>query len=142
MVQTFLTIQELKTVIYDYQLNEIVEDDNTIAEMAIQAAIEEVASYLRSRYDTEKTFSAEGADRNPLVLEITKDVALWQIIRLSNPDILHERVKDRYDRAIEWLDKVARGLISPSLPIIQNEQGDGDTSPIKFGFMNKQTYDY
>ena len=137
----FLSIEELKTVIYDYQLGEIVEDDNTIAEMAIAAAIEEVKSYLCSRYDIEKTFSAEASERNPLILEITKDVALWQIIRLSNPDILHERVKDRYDRAIEWLDKVARGLISPTLPIIQDEHG-GDVSYMKFGSMNKQTYDY
>jgi len=137
----FLNIDELKTVMYDYQLSEIVEDDTTIAEMAIQAAVEEVASYLRSRYDTEKTFTAEGADRNPLVLEITKDVALWQIIRLSNPDILHERVKDRYDRAVEWLDKVARGLISPTLPVIQDNKGD-DVTPIKFGSMKQQRYDW
>jgi phage gp36-like protein len=137
----FLNIEELRTVIYDYQLSEIVEDDITIAEMAIQAAIEEVRSYLCSRYDVEKTFAAEGSDRNPLILELTKDVALWQIIRLSNPDIIHERVKDRYDRAIEWLDKVTRGLISPTLPVVQDEQG-GDVSPIKYGSMLKQTYDY
>lgn len=138
----FLHIEELRTVIYDYQLSEIVEDDNTIIEMAIAAAIEEVKSYLCTRYDTDKTFSAEGSNRNPLILEVTKDVALWQIIRLSNPDILFERVKDRYDRAIEWLDKVARGLISPTLPAIQDEQSGGDASPIKWGSMEKQTYDY
>ena len=137
----FLNIEELKTVMYDYQLSEIVEDDSTIAEMAIQAAIEEVKSYLRSRYDVEKTFSAEQSERNPLILEITKDVALWQIIRLSNPDILHERVKDRYDRAIEWLDKVARGLISPTLPVVQDGTGN-DASPIRYGSMSQQRYDW
>ena len=137
----FLPIEELRSVIYDYQVNEIVEDDNTIVEMAISAAIEEVKSYLRSRFDTEQTFSAEGNERNPLVLEITKDVALWQILRLSNPDILYDRVKERYDRAINWLEKVAQGLISPDLPVIQDEQG-GDISPIRFGSMYRQTYDY
>ena len=137
----FLPIDELKSVIYDYQLSEIVEDDTTIIEMAIQAAIEEVKSYLRGRYDIDKTFATEGSERNPLVLEITKDVALWQIIRLSNPDIIHDRVKDRYDRAVEWLDKVARGLISPTLPSVQDEQG-GDVSPIRYGSMPRQTYDY
>jgi phage gp36-like protein len=137
----FLTIAELKTVIYDYQLAEIVEDDTAIVEMAIQAATEEVKSYLRSRYDVEATFATEDGERNPLILEITKDVALWQIIRLSNPDILHERVKDRYDRAIEWLDKVAKGLISPALPIAQDETGE-DVSFLKFGSMSRQTYDY
>ena len=137
----FLNIDELKSVIYDYQLSEIVEDDITIAEMAIQAAIEEVKSYLCSRYDTDKTFAAEGSERNPLILEFTKDVTLWQIIRLSNPDIIRDRVKDRYDRAIDWLDKVAKGLISPTLPLAQDEQG-GEISYIKYGSMPKQTYDY
>lgn len=137
----FLPIEELKSVIYDYQLNEIIEDDNTIVEMAIAAAIEEVKSYLCSRYDTNQTFSATGNERNPLILEMTKDVTLWQIIRLSNPDIPYDKVKDRYDRAIEWLDKVARGLISPTLPVIQDEQGN-DNSPIRYGSMPKQIYDY
>jgi len=137
----FLNIEELRTVAYDYQLSEIVEDDNTIIEMAIQAAIEEARSYLCSRYDVEMAFSAEGSERNPLILEMTKDMALWQIIRLSNPDIIHERVKDRYDRAVEWFDKVARGLISPTLPAAQDDKG-GNISPIKYGSMPKQTYDY
>ncbi len=137
----FLNIEELKSVIYDYQLSEIVEDDITIVEMAIQAAIEEVASYLRSRYDTDKTFAAEGDERNPLILETTKDVTLWKIIRLSNPDITHERVKDRYDRAIDWLDKVARGLISPILPTVRDDSGE-DTTPIKYGSIPRQQYDY
>jgi len=137
----FLQIEELKTVMYDYQLSEIVEDDNTIAEMAIAAAIEEVRSYLRGRFNTDATFSAEGSERNPLILEITKDVALWQIIRLSNPDILHDRVKERYDRAVEWLDRVASGMVSPTLPPIQNENG-GDVSAMRFGSMDKQVYDW
>ncbi|MCL2291218.1 MAG: DUF1320 domain-containing protein [Bacteroidetes bacterium] len=137
----FLSQEELKSVIYEYQLDEIVEDDNTIVEMAIQAAIEEVKSYLCSRYDVNKTFSAEQNKRNPLVLEITKDVTLWQIIRLSNVDIIYEKVKDRYDRAIEWLDKVARGLISPTLPVVQDGKGD-DISPIKYGSMPQQRYDW
>ena len=137
----FLQIEELKTVMYDYQLEEIVEGDDTIAVMAIEAAVEEVRSYLRGRFDTDATFSATGSDRNPLILEITKDVALWQIIRLSNPDILHDRVKERYDRAVDWLNKVANGTVSPTLPPIQNEQG-GDVSAMRFGSMDRQTYDW
>jgi len=137
----FIKKSELKSAIYDYQLSQIVDDDNTIVEIAIRAAIEEVTSYLGSRYDTEKTFSETRRNRNPLILEITKDIALWQIIRLANPDVIHERVKDRYDRAIEWLDKVARGIITPTLPKIQDTAGT-PASPFKFGSIEKQTYDY
>lgn len=138
----FLGIEELRSVIYDYQLGEIVEDDNTIVEMAIAAAIEEVGSYLRGRFNVGATFATEGSDRNPLVLEITKDVALWQIVRLSNPDIVYERVKERYDRAIDWLDKVARGIITPELPPLQDETTGDNVTPIRFGSMPAQVYDY
>jgi phage gp36-like protein len=137
----FLSALELKSVIYDYQLSEIVEDDLTIVEIAISSAEEEVQSYLVGRYDVQLTFSATGADRNPLIVEIVKDVALWQIVRLSNPDIIYDRVKDRYDRAVEWLDKVASGLISITLPSAQNPDG-GDLTPIRYGSLPPQTYDY
>jgi phage gp36-like protein len=137
----FLSSAELKSVIYDYQLNEIVENDSTIIEMAIQAATEEVKSYLCSRYDTTQTFNETKNNRNPLILEFTKDIALWQIIRLSNPEIIHEKVKDRYDRAIEYLNKVAKGLISPTLPLLQDNSGS-EILPVRFGSMVKQSYDY
>lgn len=109
----FITIEELKTVAYEYQIIDIVEEDETIVEIAIDAAIEEIKSYLAGRYDTINVFNKQGNERNRLIVELTKDIALWQIIRLSNPDILFDRVKDRYDRAIDYLNRVAKGLLFP-----------------------------
>ena len=137
----FLTLEELKSVAYSYQLEQIVDNDATILHMAINAAVEEVRGYLSSRYDTRAVFAAEGEDRNPLVLEITKDIALWYIIRLSNVDILYETVKDRYDRAVKWLDRVASGTVTPDLPAATDENGDF-IQPMRYGSMPKQQYDY
>jgi phage gp36-like protein len=156
----FLETDELKSAIYDYQLAEIVEitevDDTNldIVVMAIHAAIEEVKSYLRpnkqsrwndgrQRYDVEAVFSATGAARNPLILELTKSIAVWYVCRLSNVDIIHEKVKERYDRAIEWLEKVSgtgkhagAPALSPELPFVTNEDTD-ENLPFRFGSREK-----
>lgn len=75
---------------YAHIVNEITEGDTQIVLQAIDAAIEEVRSYLRTRYDTYLIFNAEGNDRNALILENTKVVAVWNIIRLSNAEIIYE----------------------------------------------------
>lgn len=138
----FITQEELKTVAYQYQLDEIVENDDTIIETAIDAAIEQIKSYLAGKYDIEKIFTETGTDRNTLIVELCKDIALWQIIRLANVDILFDRVKDRYDRAIDWLNKVADGKLMPSLPAASDGTTGEEINPMKFGSMERQNYDY
>ena len=137
----FLTQEELKSVAYSYQLDQIVDSDTTILQMAIDAAVEEIRGYLSSRYDTRAVFAATGENRNPLVLEITKDIALWYIIRLSNVDIIYDSVKERYDRAVKWLDRVAAGTVTPDLPAAVDENGEY-VQPMRYGSMPKQQYDY
>lgn len=138
----FITREELKSVAYQYQIDQILNEDESIAEMAMLAAVEEMKSYLANRYNCNAIFNATNTDRNQLVVEICKDIALWHIIRLSNVDMLYDRVKERYDRAIDWLDKVAKGSISPNLPLATNEAGEDLGTPIRYGSMPRQTYDY
>ena len=137
----FITIEELKSVAYDYQISDIVDNDETIVEIAIEAAVKEMRSYLSGRYDTEAIFAQQALQRNPLIVELCKDIALWQIVRLSNTDILFDKVKERYDRAVDYLDRVAEGKISPTLPVKKDEQGN-ELNPIKYGSMPRQQYDY
>ncbi len=145
----FLEIDELRSVMYSYQLETIIENDNTIAVMAIESAVSEMKSYLnpsnqkqwqdgRPQYDVDKIFSAQGGDRDALILELCKDIALYRVCRLSNVDIIHEHVKERYDRAIDWLEKVAgvgnhKGTptITPNLPTIKTDEGETGSSAKK-----------
>ena len=137
----FITDEELRSVAYSYQLEQIVDNDPTILQMSIDAAVEEASSYLSSRYNAKAVFAAEGKERNPLLLELTKDIALWYIIRLSNVDIIYDSVKERYDRAVKWLDRVAAGTITPDLPAATDENGEY-VQPMRYGSMPKQQYDY
>lgn len=160
----FLEKADLKSKIYEYQLNEIIEvteaDDTNddIVLMAIGAAVEMMKSYLnpnsqtrwldgRRRYDVGAIFDATGEDRNPLILELCKSIAIWNICSLSNVDVIHEKVKERYDRAVDWLEKVAGvgkyadgPALSPDLPILALGETDEDV-PFRFGSREKFTHE-
>ena len=161
----FLEPEDLKSAIYDYQLTEIVgsttnEDDEPVINediilMAISAAIEEMKSYLspnnqgrwndgRTRYDVVAIFSATAGERNPLILELCKNIAVWYVCRLSNVDIIQEKVKERYDRAIDWLEKVSgtgksagAPAINPDLPILVIDPASDNALAFRFGSREK-----
>lgn len=142
----FIKQEELKSVIYEYQLGEIVESDPEIVEMAISAAVEEMISYLSprrnstTRYDTAAIFSATGTNRNALILELCKNIALYYICRLSNVDIIADKIQERYDRAIKWLERVSSpdGLV-PGLPTVAD---DGNVSSLPFRSSSREKFNH
>lgn len=150
----FATIEDLKTHLYQYQSQEISEGDDDILLRAVAAAEEEVRAYFyinhkkefldgRLHYDVDKIFSATGVERNPLILNLVVTVAVWHLMVLSNPDIIHEIIKDRYDRAIDWLKKLNKGEISlGNLPLLKNNEEDQESNdkaqePFSFGSRKK-----
>jgi len=156
----FIEVEELKSAIYHYQLDQITEGDAEIPVMAINAAIQEVKSYLspggqvefkdgRKRYDVATIFSATGNDRDPLLLELTKSVAVYWATRLANVDIIQEDIIKRYDRAIDWLEKVSatgkydgKVPLNADLPVLPNPDIEAEESlPFRFGSRDKFTYE-
>lgn len=149
----FLEKEELPSVIYGYQLEQITEGNDNIVLQAIGAAIEEVRSYLtinnkkewidgRLIYDVEKVFEAQGLERNTLILEVTKTVTVWWVVRLCNADIIYEQTKERYDRTIDWLTKLSKGIVNLStLPQVDFDQSDQNRQPFSFGSQTKFTHD-
>ncbi|MGE4345928.1 MAG: phage protein Gp36 family protein [Flavobacteriaceae bacterium] len=146
----FLQINDLKNNIYNYQVDQITEGDNTIVLQGLAAAEEECRSYLESNiyqkenqdgrliYDVETIFGATGTDRNALILQHCITIAKYHIIQLSNVDILYEQAKERYDRAIDWLTKLAKGQITlKSLPTIEISDEDENLKPFSFGSRKK-----
>lgn len=146
---SFLTIDEMKSVMYQYQVDEITESDKSIVLMAIDSAVSEMKSYLnpsnkkvyedgRFLYDIQKIFSATGTDRDALILELCKDIACYRVCRLSNVDLIYDHVKERYQAAIDWLTKVAEGSINPNLPIIKNPTpGEGESKKLPFRYGSR-----
>ncbi len=152
----FIVKEDLGNVIYDYQLDQITDGDDNIIAQGIAAAVEEAKSYLtpnindrewlngRLLYDVEAIFSATELDRNSLILQHCCTLAKWHIAQLCNADFIYEKAKDRYDRAIDWFTKIAKGTINLStLPqLVRDETTAGDKQPFEFGSRTKFNHDY
>ena len=148
----FLTQQEMKSVIRDNKVTHISDNDATLVLTSINTAITEAKSRLtanhkkawmdgRLRYDVDAIFSATGADRNPLILEITKVIALWWLIMRCNAGVHYEVVRDRYAAAVEYLRDLATGEANdgtlPLLPDDTSPSADGGNKPFRMGSRKK-----
>ncbi|GEM55254.1 hypothetical protein B0A58_07375 [Flavobacterium branchiophilum NBRC 15030 = ATCC 35035] len=149
----FITVQELNSVIYDYQLTQITEQNNDIALTAIATAEQEVRSYLtsnnlkqwqdgRPRYDVDLIFSAQGENRNALIMQHVKTVAVWYACQLSNPDIIYEHIKERYDRAIDYLNRISKGTVTLNLPVLVDSNTDPATQKELFRFGSRTKFNH
>ena len=119
----FITKEEIKTHLYDYQVDQITDNDDTIVVSAIDTAVAEVKAYLANRYDVETIFSKTGSERSALVVEHVKVCAVYHLLLLCNVDAIYERYEQAYDRTITFLKQVADGLLSPDLPYLQTSTG-------------------
>lgn len=153
----FITQEELKSVIYAYQIEQITEEDGTVDDgivfMAITAATDEAKSYLRPNlkkqwldgrpnYDVAAAFAKTGDDRNSLLMEMVKSIAIWYVVRLCNVDMIYDNIKERYDRAIDWLKMVNKGEITLDLPLLAPDDTDSNTQqPFRFGSRPKFNYE-
>ena len=109
---TFITPTELNTHMYEGTVTAITDGDATIMPLAIAAAIQEAAGYM-SRFDYATVLGQTGADRDPILLQYIKTMAVWHFIGLANANINYEVALDRYNKALRWLDKVADGRFIP-----------------------------
>ncbi len=112
----FLNETDLHTAIYPHLLKAIKQQDETIVVFGIDAALEEAESHLKERYNTEEIFNKEGDERNKLLLMMCRDIAIFNIIGISNPGVDYEDKSNRAETARKWFDAVRAGEISPNLP--------------------------
>ncbi len=132
----YLQNHELTSHLHEEVMEEIDRQDDSKLTTAIAAAISEMRGYL-SFYDVPVILATTGTAREPILLLYTKDIAVWHFIQLANPNVDMELRKIRYDRAIQWLKDVQKGIIVPNLPILTNADETMQTGKIKFG-SNKQ----
>ena len=125
-----ITEQDYRRVIGEQQLRIVTQADEDIRRGAEVAAQQEMAGYLASRYNTTAIFSAEGEERNPIIVMYLCDIALYHLSAALPQRLGSEVRKERYDRAIRWLEGVQKGLIVPDLPTtLTDEEGNTTTPP-------------
>ena len=109
---------DLGSVMYAEVITEITRDDGgALATEAIATAIQEVKMYL-SRYDLVQLFGDPVANTaatftDVYLTRLCKDVALWHLIELANPNINYESARTRYEQAVESLKRIQSGKAEP-----------------------------
>lgn len=110
-MSNFIQRQDYDSTLHTEILDALVRNDETVVEQCENDAIAEMKGYLSARYDVDAIFSKEGDERNALVLMYAKDIAVYHMFCVHNPYKMSQIRKDRYDRAMEWLQQVAKGNI-------------------------------
>ena len=127
----FITDEDYKVVIGDQALKVVSQVSQENRANAETEAVEEVSGYLRPKYDTNAIFSAAGTERNKLVVMYTCDIALYHMVSAMPQKLGSEIRKERYERAVKWLEGVQAGKILPDLPAAVDTQGD----PVSTGII-------
>ena len=138
----FVTDQDYKVVIGEQALKVISQVSSENRENAETEAVEEVAGYLRPKYDTTTVFSATGKQRNKLVVMYVCDIALYHMTASAPQKMGMEIRKERYERAIKWLEGVQAGKIVPDLPLAMDEYGEPVGMPMVYGCQKKLKHNW
>ena len=125
----FVTEDDYKVVVGDTALKVISQVSEKNRANAEAEAREEISGYLRPKYDCGAIFSAEGDNRNRLIVMYTCDIALYHMSASTPQKMGSEIREERYKRAIKWLEGVQAGIIIPDLPLTVDSEGTptGDT---------------
>lgn len=141
----FLQKIDLGSTMYGYQIDQITDENETITDIAMAAAEEEVRSYLsgnhkkewldgRLKYDVDAILAAQGEARNSLIVKHAVIIAKYWIVDLCNADMIFEQVEKRYDRSIDWLKQLASGAVNLStLPTIDPLAESEQKQPFSYG---------
>lgn len=138
----FINDEDYSVVIGEQALKTVsqVSDDNRAN--AEEEAIEEISSYLRPKYDTDAIFNAEGNERNRLIVMYTCDIALYHMAASLPQKMGTEIRKERYERAIKWLEGVQAGKIVPELPVATDDDGNPVGFPMVYGCQKKLRHNW
>lgn len=137
----YLEPEEITTHLYAGVITEINRDDQNNLVRAISAAIDEAKSYLNA-YDNNAIFSANGDERNQILLLYIKDITVWHYIQLSNPAVDMELRLKRYEQAIKFLEKIQSGKANPLLPYPAAPPPGETQSYLKYGGNTKRELNF
>ena len=120
----FITDEDYRVVIGEAALKTVSQTSAENRANAESEAQEEISSYLRPVYDCKATFAAEGNERNKLIVMYMCDIALYHMTAALPQKMGSEIRKERYERAIKWLEGVQSGKIVPDIPVAMDDKGE------------------
>ena len=141
----FLTNDDYRVVTCPSDLEIICQSSEEIRQQAERTAMEEVAGYVRTRYDIDTAYSRTDSERNPLLVQLTVSIALWWLGQWLPGMMGGEMRQTLYDNAIARLKDIQKGNFTPDFPEYPAD-GDPDTgwggNPMRYGSMKQNGYDW
>ncbi len=131
----FITQDDLKLLINDTDLQTLTGGNNNMLDKAENLSVATMKSFIAVRYDADGIFSPPLQE--PLK-SILIDLMLWHLHANISPDHIPELRKERYDAAMQWLNKLALGEINPGLPVKNDKEG----TPLRYGTGKKFNHYY
>jgi len=138
----FLQEIDYRTVADQRTIDVIQQFEEPVRLRAEKTAIEEISSYLRNKYDVTAIFEATADDRNHLIVTITCDITLYHLATWLPGKMGMEIRIERYDRAIAMLKNIAKGAITPDLPLLTNSSDVATGGSIAYGSNEANEYDW
>lgn len=129
----FLTDDDYTAVIDRKAFEVAQQGDPNIRMRSEQMAVEEISSYVRTRYDAQKVFDARGEQRNRMIVMLCIDVALYHLLCALPGKMGMEIRKQRYERAIDYLRSLQAGKVALELPPLTDPSGADQSSMMLFG---------
>lgn len=111
----FLSNTDYQVMIGERAFDLIQQSDEENRRRAEEMAQEEMAGYLRPRYDVDRIFARRGTERNMQIVMFLCDITLYHLVSWLPQKMGYEIREIRYRRAIEWLQGVQSGKIVPDL---------------------------
>ena len=137
----YLEQTDIEKGIYPEVLQVISRNPENIT-TAITEAMAEVSAYLQSRFNIQAEYLLTGASRNTLVVKMVREVALYNVYNISNPQNMPQSRLDRYKGIIAFLKDVqAERAGIDGLQRLDSETGTG-SNYIRFGGHQKRKNSY
>lgn len=142
----FLTTDDYRVVTSPADLEIICQSSDDIRRQAECVAMEEIAGYVRSRYDIDTAFAKTDIERNPLLVQLTVCIAVFWMSQWL--PMQRESYLNIYNASVERLKEIQRGNFSIEIqPPSSGSEDDPDSpessssfSGFSYGSLPKQNY--
>ena len=137
---TFITEEDYNVVCSSRELEILQQSDSLTRMRAESAALEEVASYLRTRYNVDAIYATTGDERNSYLVLVCVNISLYYLSQWLPQKMASSARESMYENAITWLKSVQQGKTSPNLPT--HEESGSSSFPSISGGMTPSSYDW
>nr|DAK37997.1 MAG TPA: head to tail adaptor [Caudoviricetes sp.] len=136
----FLNNLDYQVMIGERAFDLIQQSDEENRRRAEEMAREEMAGYLRPRYDVERIFARRGEQRNMQIVMFLCDITLYHLTSWLPQKMGYDIREIRYRRAIEWLQGVQSGKIVPDLDTPDDSNGEPQPYNLTWGSEQHSNY--